>query len=278
LDTISAGSVLAFAMECYEKGIISKSDTDGIELTWGNGEAMIAMLDKMIRREGIGDVLSDGVKIAAKKIGRGAEACAVHVGGQEPGMHNPIFLPGRATGYLCDPTPGRHTATPMARIDICPATVAPYPELTFQNLEQYDYKKKGSPSATVSCYLQAGNCAGLCFFPLIFFGYFPFIEFFNAVTGWDMDMKELLETGARVQTIRQCFTLREGIKASDVKLPSRMKVSPQKDAGPVAGVMIDEKSLAHEYRKAMGWDPESGQPTDDTLKRLGLEALVKKQG
>jgi aldehyde:ferredoxin oxidoreductase len=89
------------------------TDTDGIELKWGDGEAILAMLDKIIRREGLGDILADGVRIASKKIGGNAEACAVHVGGQEPGMHSPLFLPGRGTGYLCDPTPGRHTATPM---------------------------------------------------------------------------------------------------------------------------------------------------------------------
>lgn len=278
LDTISAGSVLAFAMECYEKGIISKTDTDGIELTWGNGEAMITLLDKIIQREGLGDMLADGVKIAADKIGKGAEAFALHVGGQEPGMHSPLFLPSRAAGYLCDPTPGRHTATPMARIDICPATVAPYPELKFQDLEQYDYKNKGAPSATVSCYSQVGNCAGICNFLQLFFGNYPFLEFFNAVTGWDMDMEEILETGARIQTMRQCFTIREDITASDVKLPERMKGVPPRDAGPLAGVTIDDQSLASEYRKAMGWDPESGQPADVTLRRFGLKELVDKEG
>ena len=99
LDTISAGSVIAFAMECYEKGIVSKADTDGIEMTWGNADAMIAMLDKIVRREGFGDILADGVKIAAKKIGKGAEEFAIHVGGQEPGLHNALFLPGRGTGF-----------------------------------------------------------------------------------------------------------------------------------------------------------------------------------
>jgi len=113
---------------------------------------------------------------------------------------------------------------------------------------------------------------------MIFFGFYSFIEFFNAVTGRNMDMKELLESGARVQTLRQCFTIREGIKASDVRLPSRMKGFPPMDAGPVAGITIDEQSLAREYRKAMGWDSESGQPTNDTLRRLGLETLVKKHG
>ncbi|MCJ7830346.1 MAG: hypothetical protein MUP74_03065, partial [Desulfobacterales bacterium] len=132
LDTISAGSVIAFAMECYEKGIISKSDTDGIDLTWGNAEAIVKMLDKIIRREGFGDVLADGVKVAAQKIGKGADACAIHVGGQEPGLHNALFLPSRGTGFVCDPTPGRHTAAPMARLDAGSAVIAPYPELQFQ--------------------------------------------------------------------------------------------------------------------------------------------------
>jgi aldehyde:ferredoxin oxidoreductase len=166
----------------------------------------------------------------------------------------------------------------MSRIDICPATVAPYPELKFQDLEHYDYKRKGGPSATVSQYLQVGNCAGICNFALIFFGYYPFIEFFNAVTGWELDMKEVLETGARVQTLRQCFTIREGVNIPDIRLPSRMKGDPPKETGPVAGIIIDEQSLSHEYRKAMGWDPESGQPTDDTLRKLGLDPLVKRYG
>lgn len=274
LDTISAGTVIAFAMECYEKGIITKADTDGIELTWGNEKAMIAMLEKMIGREGLGDILADGVRIAARKLGADAEACAIHVGGQEPGMHSPLFLPGRGTGYLVDPTPGRHTATPMARIDITPVTVAPYPEMAFKDLQQYEYQNKGIPSAIVSKYLQVGNCAGICNFATIFFGIYPFVDFFNAATGWDMDMEEVLETGARIQTLRQCFTLRETGTLQN-KLPSRLKGAPPMEGGPVTGVTIDEQSLAREYKKAMGWDPGSGLPTEDTMRRLGLAELVK---
>lgn len=274
LDTISAGSVIAFAMECFEEGIINKGDTDGIELTWGNAEAMIAMIDKIIRREGFGDILADGVKIAAQKIGRGAEEHAIHVGGQEPGLHNALFLPSRGTGYVCDPTPGRHTAGPMARIDAGLAVVAPYPELQFDNFERYEYKSKGPSSATISSYYQVGTCAGVCLFPVIFFGNYPLLDFLNAVTGWEMDMAEALETGARIQTLRQAFNLREGIKPSDIKLPPRMAGIPPKDKGPIADITIDIDSLASEYSKAMGWDPETGQPTETTLKRLGLKELT----
>ncbi len=277
LDTISAGTVIAFAMECYEKGIITKEDTDGIELTWGNAPAIIAMLEKIIRREGLGDVLADGVRIAAQKIGRGAEECAIHVGGQEPGLHNALFLPGRGTGFVCDPTPGRHTAAaPLSRIDTGTAVIAPYPELQLTGFERYEYKSKGPASATASCYWQIGTCAGLCLFPVIFFGNFPLLDFFNAVTGWELSMSEALETGARIQTLRQVFNLREGIKPSQIRLPDRMAGIPPKSEGPLAGVTIDIDSLAYEYRKAMGWDPETGHPTEDTLERLGLQELVKK--
>jgi aldehyde:ferredoxin oxidoreductase len=274
LDTISAGTVLAFAMECRENGAISRSDTDGIDLTWGNGEAMVAMLEKVILREGFGDILADGVKIAARKIGKGTESYAIHVGGQEPGLHNALFLPGRGTGYVCDPTPGRHTAGAMARLDAGQAAIAPYPELQFSSFERYEYRGKGPASATIASYWQVGASSGVCLFPVIFFGFYPLIDFLNAVTGWDMDVSEVLKTGARIQTLRQAFNMREGFTATDIKLPARMLGIPPKTDGPLAGITIDMDTLAVEFRKAMGWDPQTGKPTDATLERLGLKDLI----
>jgi len=278
LDTISAGTTLAFAMECFENGIITESDTGGIALTWGNAEAMIAMIDQMIDRKGFGDVLADGVKIAAQKIGKGAAEFAMHVGGQEPGLHNALFLPSRGTGFVCDPTPGRHTAAPMARIDGGPGQFAPYPELKIDPFEKYAYTGKGPMSATASSYLQVGSSAGVCIMPMMFFGNYPLVEFFNAVTGLNLDIEEVLTTGARIQTLRQCFNLREGVHPSDVKLPDRMAGDPPQEEGPVAGVTLDMDSLAREYRRAMGWDPDSGRPDDATLKKLGLKDLIESYG
>ena len=278
LDTISAGTVLAFAMECFEHGIISESDMDGISLSWGNAEAMVAMLEKMIAREGFGDILADGVKVAAEKIGGGAKEYAMHVGGQEPGLHNALFLPSRGTGFVCDPTPGRHTAAPMARIDAGPGAMGPYPELKIEQVERYSYTGKGPLSATASGYLQAGASAGVCLFPMIFFGNYPLIEFFNAVTGWELTTSEFLTAGARIQTLRQCFNIREGIQPSDAKLPERMSGRPPQEEGPVAGITVDVDNLAREYRQAMGWDPQSGKPEDTTLDKLGLTELIKKHG
>jgi len=278
LDTISAGHALAFAMECFEQGILTEADTDGIRVNWGSGPAMVALLDKIIRREGIGDVLADGVKAAAQKIGRGAETCAVHVGGQEPGLHNALFLPSRGTGFVADPTPGRHTAAPMARLEGGPGAYAPYPELRIEKFERYAYTGKGAMSATASSYLQVGNCAGVCVMPFMFFGNYPLLELLNAVTGWGLDVAEALDAGARIQTLRQSFNLREGIAAGSIRLPDRMSGRPPQKEGPLAGVTIDVDTLARDYRRAMGWDAETGVPEDATLKRLGLAELVKTYG
>jgi aldehyde:ferredoxin oxidoreductase len=278
LDTISAGSVLSFAMECFEHGIISESDTDGIALTWGNAAAMIALLEKIIQRQGLGDILADGVKIAAEKIGNGSEEFAVHVGGQEPGLHNPLLLPGRGVGYVSDPTPGRHTAAPMARLEGGDGAAGPYSELTIQGFERYNYTGKGPMSATLSSYLQAGNCAGICLMPLLFFGNYPLLEFFNAVTGLDLDISEVLETGNRIQTLRQSFNIREGIRVSDIKLPGRLAGTPPLKEGPLSGVTIDVDNLRQEYFQSMGWDPDSGQPQPETLEKLGLDSLINKFG
>jgi len=200
------------------------------------------------------------------------------VGGQEPGLHNALFLPSRGTGFVCDPTPGRHTAAPMARVDGGPGQFAPYPELKIEEFDRYAYSGKGPMSATASNYLQVGASTGVCLMPMMFFGNYPLIEFFNAVTGWDLDIAEVLTTGARIQTLRQSFNIREGIQVSDVKLPERMLGRPPQADGPVAGVSIDVDNLAREYRQAMGWNSDSGIPDKITLEKLGLIQLVENHG
>jgi aldehyde:ferredoxin oxidoreductase len=166
----------------------------------------------------------------------------------------------------------------MARIDAGPGAMAPYPELKIEEFERYSYTGKGPLSATASGYLQAGASAGVCLFPMIFFGNYPLVDFFNAVTGWDLATSEILTAGARIQTLRQCFNIREGVQPSDFKLPERMSGRPPQEEGPVAGVTLDVDTLAREYRQAMGWDPQSGQPEDTTLEKLGLTELIKKHG
>lgn len=274
IDTISAANVIAFAMECFEHGILSKKDTDGIELTWGNSKAMIELLGKMIEREGIGDVLADGVRLAAERIGGGSEDYAMHAGGQEPGFHSALLLPGRATGYVVDPTPGRHThGSPLACADTN-MTAAPYPELHLDGYERYDFETKGPAQAMMSSYFHFASSAGLCSFSFIFTRNLLLVDFLNAVTGWDADMDEVLETGRRIQTLRQLFNIREGIKPNEVRLPGRMAGVPPQTDGPLRGITLDMQALTTGYRKAMGWDPDSGRPSPETLEQLGLQGLA----
>jgi aldehyde:ferredoxin oxidoreductase len=199
----------------------------------------------------------------------------MHVGGQEPGLHNVTFLPGRGTGFVADPTPGRHTAAgPYARCDVN-AAVGPYEELRVSGFERYQYTGKGPATATSANYWQVGTSAGLCLLPVIFSGVFPLLEFINGVTGWDLSLSEALKTGARIQTIRQLFNSREGIAPSDFVLPDRMTGIPPQSEGPLKGITIDINTLVTEYRKAMDWDPESGEPSQNCLNKLGLLSLVK---
>jgi len=281
LDTISAGTTIAFAMECYEHGIIGKKETDGIELTWGSAPAIIAMLEKIAKREGFGAVLADGVKKAAERIGRGAEKFAVHIHGQEPGFHDPRLNPVRGMGYIADATPGRHTAsTPMAAAEFPPTPdfpeggfIASYPELHLPTTGIHDYQDKGAKAAKTANYGRALSASGACSFVLYFWiCSFPFIEFLSAVTGWDLTLSEVLTIGHRIQTLRQAFNIREGIKMGDFTLPDRIKAPPS--TGPFAGRIIDLDAIRILYYRALDWDIETGQPSDSILQELGLMEMV----
>ena len=109
VDTISAGACMAFTIECYEEGVITKKDTDGLEMTWGNHRNIVAMLEKLVNREGFGDILANGLKIASEKIGKGAEQYAMHIQGEAGPAHSPKFGLQWAISYRHDATPARHT-------------------------------------------------------------------------------------------------------------------------------------------------------------------------
>ena len=112
---------------------------------------------------------------------------------------------------------------------------------------------------------------------MFFSGIFPLLDFINAVVGWDMTIEEAIQTGARIQTLRHMFNIREGVEPAKTHLmPGRMAGTPPKSEGPLKDITIDIDSLAKEYRKAMGWNPDTGHPTEDTLAKLGLGELAKK--
>ena len=263
IDTISTGTALAFAMECYEQGIIGKEETDGIELTWGNPSAILAVLEKIVRREGLGDVLADGVERAAQRIGKGAEKYAVHVHGQEPGFHDPRLLPLRGLSFIANPTPGRHmTALASIRLEGEGKLAAIYPELQ-KPTGTDEADTRGKIHALASSYSQAFANSGMCLFALSAGTNFPLVEFICAATGWDFTITEAIGAGKRCLSLQQAFNIREGLTSEDFSLPARISDPPT--MGPFTGKLIDFGVLKRSYYTAMGWDTETGNPSVECL-------------
>jgi len=262
LDTVSTGSAVAFAIECYDKGIITKEDTDGLELTWGNHEAIIKLTEKIAKREGFGEVLADGVKKAAERIGGGAEEYAIHVQGQELPMHHPKKTPGYATTYKIDSTPGRHTQGGTANVEGFPPEGMELPE-------NDSYNGKGEIHKKMSNFIHAVNCAGLCLFGITCIDVNSIPEFIRSVVGWECTMDELIEIGERIANIRHAFNLREGLNPLEFKIPKRV-ISQSQQFADVVGGEIDVDVQVNDYLKAMEWDTETGKPSKQRLIQLGL--------
>lgn len=276
LDTISAGTVIAFAMECFERGIIGKNDTNGLELAWGNSVAIVSLLEKIAKREGFGDILADGVKKAAARLGHSSEECAVHFLGQEPGYHDPRYRPGRGTAYVVDATPGRHTAGAILNYVEGGGTLGDYPELQLPCLKMHgDYDSKGQFYALLANYTQLFSSSGLCLFAALGVPV-PLPELISAATGWQFSMAEGLRAGWRINTLRQAFNNREGVRPLDVRYPPRLAIAAE--SGPLAGLLPDFSATRAGYFAAMRWDLKTGKPYRFTLIELGLDELVRDCG
>jgi aldehyde:ferredoxin oxidoreductase len=277
MDTISAGATAAFAIECYEKGILTKEDTGGLELKWGNTEAMVALIKKMIDREGIGDLLADGSKIAAQKIGKGSEAFTVHAGGQEPAMHDGRNDPGFNVHYSVEPTPGRHTLGAHLYYEMFQlwkrVKGLPKPSPLFFKGSKYKVnKEKARASAACSKFMSLGNAAGMCMFGL-FLGSkkIPTFDWLNASTGWQLTPDDYMTIGERIQTIKQAFNVRHGIEPRNNFISARALGKPPQKQGANKGRTVDIEKLAPDYWEEFGWDRTTGKPKDETLRRLEIK-------
>jgi aldehyde:ferredoxin oxidoreductase len=264
LDTISAGTAIAFAIECYENGLITSKDTEGVELTWGNHRAIIAMTEQMAKREGLGDILADGVRAAAAKIGGGAEEFAMHVGGQEPGLHDPRSALTYATTLL-DATPGRHTQGNANLV----AQGLPMPQ--FDPETPAGMGEANKIACNMNHIMQSG---GTCMFGYLCMDVNHIPEFLNLVTGSSYSIDDVLKIGERIANIRQAFNILEGISAGDIRIPNRILGRPPLTDGPTAGKEVDVETMQREFFAAMDWDPETGKPSKAKLTELGLKDLA----
>ena len=262
LDTISAGATIGWAMECYNEGILSKEELDGIELTWGNADAIVKIMEKIAKGEGVGNILQGGSRFAADHFGKGHSAL-VEASGIEIPQHDARFGPGLARTYLYDPTPGRHVKGGLG-----PGCGNQPPEIKYN----YDVPADADVAGTIGS--EIGNAGGFCVFTD--FGYPPEaqINLINAVTGFGYSEDERQKLGKRIFILRTAFNLREGIKRGDYTISDRAIGVPPLKEGPLAGVTVDVKKLSDKFFEGMGFDQE-GVPLKETLEDVGgLENVI----
>lgn len=264
LELIQTGWIISWVMECYQKGLISQKETGGLEMTWGNAEAVKSMLFKIARREGFGDILAEGLKYAAEHVGGEAANCAVYTRkGTTPGAHD-------------------ERADWLALLDIVVSNTAWREHRGFSRPPDWGLpllKDPLSPEevstmlARVKGAEQFYNSTGTCIFCV---GGSPGLltQMLSAATGWDFTVDEALEVGRRAVNLLRVFDIRHGLIA-DQETPTPRYGSAPED-GPMKGTSIMPRweYMRRNYYEQMGWDGETGKPLPETLQKLGLEYTI----
>jgi len=273
MDTISAGMVVSFAMECFERGVLSKEDLDGIELCFGNSAGMIALLEKIAHREGVGDLMAEGAAKAARKIGPQALELALTIKGLEVPMHEPRFKHALGVGYAVSPTGADHmhnmhdtafeNSADAANVFGITEPV-PIDDLSGRKMRLFYYESnwRHMQNTTVSCMFVPWTKR-------------EYVDAMRAVTGWDTSVYELVKAGERAATLARVFNLRCGFDDRDDMLNDRFFTAFTR--GPLEGKEIDRKVFNRamiSYYHMMGWD-DLGRPTPDRLTELGVEWVVE---
>jgi aldehyde:ferredoxin oxidoreductase len=266
LDTISTGSSIAFAMEAYERGILTREMCDGRELTWGNGKAVVETVDDIAHRRGfLGNLLADGTRKAAERLGHGAEEFAVHVKGLEVPAHDPRAFVSMASNYAT----GSRGACHLESLGYWPELGIPFQELGYKGgLNPHTDEGKAAITFNMQNFMSLMNPLGLCKFtnkgsvgPAII------AKYVNLALGWNWDVEEFQHVGERLVNLKRMINARYGITAKDDKLPPRL-LQPRPSGG-AAGIVPDVARQVKELYRLRGWD-EDGRPTEARLAALGL--------
>ena len=281
MDAISIGVVMSFAMECYEHGLITKDDTGGVELRWGSHEAMVEMVRMIGERQGIGELLGEGVKRAAERIGGMAHEYAMHVKGLELPAHEPRAANGTALGYATGSIGAAHMeASGSQNVENWLEIAQPltFPELGLTTaLTRFDYKGKGTIVAKTQDFGSMLDSLTVCLFLSLHQWVQPshYAELINHAVGWDMNKEEFILAGERIFNLKRMFNVRRGISRKDDMLPPRILTHRLTEGGtrgnlPFLGYMLNE------YYSVRGWN-EEGIPTPEKLEQLGLEECLRKE-
>jgi aldehyde:ferredoxin oxidoreductase len=276
IDTISAGGIIAFAMECYENGLISKEDTDGLDLCWGNADSLPVLVEKISKREGIGDILADGVLMAAEKIGKGAEKFAVHCKGLEGPAHDPrsgkalAVTYGTANRGMCHIHPLEGMAYDSGKFDF---GMIPYGVPDPNKIDRWDEKGKGKIVKILQDGLIMPDILGVCkFFMYAGVTLEQYAKLLSSFTGWNLKGNDLVQIGERTNNLQRLFNTREGFNKEDDSIPDRAKQRPLFGAYQDEDrcIIKDYEGMLKEYYIARGWDTETGIPKKEKLMELKI--------
>ncbi len=279
LDTISAGATIAFAMECYEKGILDKAATGGVELKFGDEKLIVDLIHKIARREGIGDLLAEGTKRMSERLGRGSENFAMHVKGLELPAYDPRAAKITGLGYVTANRGGDHITAYVQG-----PTFIDMPFVVVEDSKIEDPFVASPKEAKVVVDLENAltmfDCIGACKFMGILLPAEEYVNLLSAATGWKFGVEDFRKSGERVYNLMRMFCVREGIDREADSLPRRLMEDPLPD-GPAKGMVIDKETiemLKDAYYEIRGWDKETGKPTVQKLRELELDGLTEKIG
>jgi len=274
IDTISAGAVIAFAMECFENGLITLDDTGGLSLDWGNAAALGELVKRIATREGIGDLLAEGVKVAAAKLGRGAEKFAIHGKGLEGPAHDPrsgkalAVTYGTANRGMCHIHPLEGMAYDSGKMDWgLTKHGLPDPEA----VDRWEEKGKGKAVKTLQDGLILPDVVGTCKFMMYAdVTVDHYAAMLSGLTGREITGADMLRVGERTTNIQRLFNIKAGLTPADDAIPERVKQRPAfgKYADEDRCAIADFDAMLAEYYQARGWDPKTGKPTEEKLADL----------
>lgn len=284
LDTISTGMVISFAIECYEKGVLTREDTEGLELKWGDSEQIVSLIEKVALRKGLGDILADGVRSAAIKIGKNAQDFALEVKGMELPLHEPR---GEAKIMAL-----QYAVNPRGACHMHPNWGAIWDSGNFE----CGMNALGQPWPPTDKYLEGGNLKGLAYRYVSIQGEISeivgacvfhswgaddacitpalYAKILRALVGWDIDQFELFNAADRSWVLKRCFNIREGLTRKDDTIPARLK-EPLPTGVSKGQAVTDIDIMIDEYYDAVGWDKETGIPYRETLEDLGLTEVIQ---
>ena len=267
LDSLSTGNIVGFAMDCYEHGILTKEDTDGLDLEFGNAEAMVELVHKIGKREGIGDILAEGVKRASEKIGKGAEKFANHIKGLEMTGYDIRGLKTAALGYAVSFRGADHNRHGAYGLDL-KGTVDRFKVEKGRAKLVIDLENLYTIiDSLIICKFSRGT---------YYEGFKDLAKYYTLVTGIEMTPEELERTGERINNLGRLFNIREGFTRKDDHLPPKIMSTPIPDDTVSKGSYITQEELdlmLDDYYATRGWTKE-GVPTLEKLKELGLEDLA----